>query len=157
MNKEINYIKTLRAISEKKKISFELPAGDKKLPMVMRPPTDKEVLSGLVSQEAMAEEVYAECQKKGLDKAKAIDPAFESRAREMAVMSGRIEFVRSCLPYLLEYPDGGRVFESEGEMEVFRSLPSAVIEFLYEKFIEVNEPLVQIKNSPKPPAGDTKT
>lgn len=156
--KRIDYIKTLRDISEAKKVAFELPVGEKKLKMAMKPPTDKETMEAVVAQAAKENEVFKRLADKGLDKEKAVNPKmFSNRAEEISVQAGRIEFVRACLPYLLEYPQGGRVFQTDEEMEVFDSLPTTMMEFLYTKFAEINAPLGEIKNLPGPPAGSSKT
>lgn len=155
--KRIDYIKALRDISEAKKVAFELPVGKEKLKMTMKPPTDKETMEAVVAQAAKENEVLKKLTEKGLDKEKAFDPkVFSNRAEEIAVSAGRIEFVRACLPYLLEYPQGGQVFKTEEEMKVFDSLPVTIMEFLYTKFAEINAPLGEIKNLPEPPAGSSK-
>lgn len=156
--KRIDYIKALRDISEAKKVAFELPVGKERLKMTMRPPIDKETMEAMVVQAAKENEVLEKLTKKGLDKAKALnEKEFSNRAEEISVQAGNIEFVRACLPYVLEYPKGGQVFQTEEEMKVFNSLPVTVMEFLYIKFAEINAPLGEIKNSPGPPAGDSKT
>lgn len=155
--KRIDYIKALRNISEAKKVAFELPVGKEKLKMTMKPPADKETMEAMVSQAAKENEVLERLTEKGLDKAKALDKEFSNRAEEISVMAGRIEFARACLPYLLEYPQGGRVFQSEEEMRVFDNLPATVMEFLYLKFAEINAPLGEVKNLPTLPTGDGKT
>lgn len=156
--KRIDYIKALRDISEAKKVAFELPVGEKKLKMTMKPPTDRETMEAVVAQAAKENEILEKLTEKGLDKKKALNPKeFSNRAEEIAVSAGRVEFVRICLPYLLEYPQGGRIFQTDEEMKVFDGLPTTELEFLYTKFAEINAPLGEIKNLPVPPAGSSKT